>query len=232
MVLPIRDEYRKLGLFPWVTIILIGVNVLAFLYEILQGSNLEGFFNTFAVVPYEFSTGQDAPPLNPFGFYSTLLTSMFLHGSLAHLLFNMLYLWIFGDNVEDAMGHWRFLVFYLLCGLCGTAAHIYFNPASQIPSLGASGAISGVLGSYLQLFPGHRIQVLALYTVLELPALLVIGFWLLTQVFSGIISLGTLDPHAAGIAYMAHIGGFVAGWLLTPAFAQRKAQVPHRFMRH
>ncbi|MEK7250100.1 MAG: rhomboid family intramembrane serine protease, partial [Bacteroidota bacterium] len=156
----------------------------------------------------------------PVSVYLTLLTSMFMHGGLAHIAGNMLYLWIFGDNIEDRLGHSRYLIFYLLSGVLASLAHVFstftFGGDPNIPSLGASGAISGVLGGYLILFPGKRVRVLMFNMLQEVPSIVAIGFWFVLQLFSGI---GSMGGQGGGIAYAVHIGGFVAGLVLVKLFA-------------
>ncbi len=154
---------------------------------------------------------------SPSPIYLTLLSAMFMHGGLLHLGGNMLYLWIFGDNVEDRMGHLKYLIFYLLCGFLASATHIFFGPNSVIPSLGASGAIAGVLGAYLVLFPRQGVRVFQFGLIFEVPALIVIGLWGLLQFISGFGSLGS-GGASGGVAFMAHVGGFVAGILLVFLF--------------
>jgi membrane associated rhomboid family serine protease len=221
MVLPLGDDNTGRVLFPAVTIALIAVNIVVFLIEISQGTRIEGFFQTWAVVPAEYSARTDLPPTQPFPFWATIFTSMFMHGGWMHLIGNMLYLWIFGDNVEDAMGRGRYLVFYVLCGVAASLAQIAINPDSQIPSLGASGAISGVLGAYLVMFPGRRVRVLLLRMITYLPAIVVIGFWIVLQFISGIGQLSQTE-ETGGVAYAAHVGGFVAGFVLVWLFRKRR----------
>jgi len=226
-MLPIGDE-RVQGPAPLVTFGLIALNVLAFGVEFMQPSEgaLQSFIEAWGVVPREYSMARDLPPTIPLPFWSTLFTSMFLHGGLMHLGGNMLYLWIFGDNLEKTMGGMRFLIFYLVCGLAASLAHILFGPASTIPAVGASGAISGVLGGYLVLFPKNTVRVLTRGGIANVPAIVVLGFWIVIQMINGIGSMAT-TTETAGVAYMAHIGGFVAGLVLVklmgsqrqPAFA-------------
>jgi membrane associated rhomboid family serine protease len=233
MLMPIGDE-RSDGrlLTPYVTFALIAINVAVFLLLQLPSN---AFTYGFSVVPAEIMSGRDlvrpaaegrilipqAPGPSPIQL--TILTAMFMHGGWLHLLGNMLYLWIFGDNVEEAMGHTKFLIFYLLCGVAATFAHIFFNQGSVIPSLGASGAIAGVLGGYLLMYPSRRVRVLigfGIVTIVHLPALIVIGFWAVMQLMSGIGSIApkTEQTGGGGVAYMAHVGGFVAGLLLVSLF--------------
>lgn len=206
-MLPIGDDNSARRLFPLVTYALIVLNVLFFLVELNGG---DAFIMQWAFVPSRFLA-------NPMGDFITLFTSMFMHGGWLHLGGNLLYLWIFGDNVEDRFGHVKFLVFYLLCGLGATFAQLMFSLDSNIPNLGASGAIAGVLGSYILMFPNGRVRVLQGRGVVQAPALLVIGFWIVLQLFSGIGSVAN-TADTGGVAYMAHIGGFVAGFVLTLLF--------------
>ena len=217
---PIGDDRVQGGPPPLITLGLIALNVLCFLVELAQPSDaaLQSFIQAWGVVPREYSTAQDLPPTIPFPFWSTLLTSMFLHGGWMHLGGNMLYLWIFGDNLEKVMGAFRFAVFYLVCGLAASLAHIAFGAGSNVPAVGASGAISGVLGGYLVLFPQNRIRVLTRGGIASVPALVVLGFWIVIQFISGIGSLSA-TTETGGVAYMAHIGGFVAGLVLVKFMA-------------
>ena len=183
------------------------------------------FQTQYALIPAEFLAGRDLPPAIPIPIWLTLLTSMFLHGGILHLLGNMLYLWIFGDNVEDAMGSVRFLIFYLACGIVAAFAQIAIGPSSSVPMLGASGAIAGVLAAYFMLYPQSRILTLVpLFFFLRLvavPAVFLLGFWFLWQVISGAGALG----NAGGVAFFAHIGGFLAGLVLVFPFRQRHVPV-------
>jgi len=218
---PIGDERVQGGPPAIVTYGLIALNVLAFLVELGQPSEaaLQSFIQAWGVVPREYTAMRDLPPTIPLPFWSTLLTSMFLHGGWMHLGGNMLYLWIFGDNLEKVMGAARFILFYLLCGLAASAAHIAFGGGSSVPAVGASGAISGVLGGYILLFPGNKVRVLTRGGIMHVPALVVLGFWILIQLFNGIGSVVTTSETGGGVAYMAHIGGFVAGLVLVKLFA-------------
>jgi|SRR6478609_10947025 membrane associated rhomboid family serine protease len=213
---PIGDDGESGGSAPVVVVALIALNVIAFFIELGQPSDqaLQSFIQAWGVVPREYVARQDLPPLIPLPFWSTLFTSMFLHAGWMHLGGNMLYLWIFGDNLERAMGHGRFLVFYLVCGLLAGFAQIITSGASNVPSLGASGAISGVLGGYLLLFPHNRVRVLTRVGVSSVPAIFVLGFWIVIQLISGFGSIASTSESGGGVAYMAHIGGFVAGLAL------------------
>ncbi len=230
-MIPIGDDPGPRHITPIVTFGLILANIAVFVYELSLGAGIEGLFRSAGVIPLEFAQNRDLPPPAPVPgvYYTTLLTSMFLHGGFLHIASNMLFLWIYGDNVEDSMGHARFLLFYLLCGLIASAAHIFFNWESRIPSVGASGAIAGVLGGYLIMFPKASIRTLLLLgpfiTMTRVPALVLIGFWFVTQVFSGIASLGETE-QTAGVAFWAHVGGFIAGLVLIFLFRQ-----PRRFQQ-
>jgi membrane associated rhomboid family serine protease len=215
---PIGDDRNAGGSAPLVVIGLVVLNALAFLLELAQPSQgaLQSFIQAWGVVPHEYVVRHDLPPNIPLPFWSTLLTSMFLHAGWMHLGGNVLYLWIFGDNLEGVMGHGRFMSFYLICGIAAGLAQIVASGASNIPSLGASGAISGVLGGYLVLFPRNRVRVLTRGGIASVPAVVVLGLWIVIQLVSGIGSIAN-TTESGGVAYMAHIGGFVAGLLLVKA---------------
>jgi membrane associated rhomboid family serine protease len=219
-MLPIGDENDHAGV-AFLTISLIGLNVIAFLNEINRPEEaVQAFIFTWGVVPREYSLGADVAPFIPYPFWTTLFTSMFLHGGWGHLMGNMLFLWIFGDNIEHRLGHVRFLIFYLASGVAASFAHILFNSGSPIPAVGASGAISGVLGGYLLLFPRNNVYVLTWGGVMAVPAIFMLGLWILTQLFSGVGSIAATDQTTGGgVAYMAHVGGFVAGLIFAPLFA-------------
>jgi len=206
-MLPIGDDDSSRRTFPLVTYVLIALNVLFFFVEMSGG---DAFIGEWAFVPSRFLA-------NPVGDSLTLLTSLFMHAGWLHLGGNMLYLWIFGDNVEDRFGHVKFTIFYLLCGLGATFAQLAFSVGSSVPNLGASGAIAGVLGAYILLFPQGRVRVLQGQQVIQVPALIVIGLWIVLQLFSGIGSIAA-TADTGGVAYMAHIGGFVVGIVLTFLF--------------
>jgi membrane associated rhomboid family serine protease len=245
MIMPIGDDNTGRTIRPWVTYALIAANVLVF--ALFQGMGAdEKFTYSFSTVPREIATGQDevspdheeehpitgqpitVPGLQPtpVSVYITLLTSMFMHGGIAHLLGNMLFLWIFGDNIEDELGHLRYVVFYLVCGLVASLAHVFttiaFHGAGSehalIPSLGASGAISGVMGGYLVLHPHRRVLVLLFRMITRVPAYVAIGMWFLFQVISSLGAFGE-GSQTGGVAYAAHIGGFIAGLVLVRLFA-------------
>jgi len=265
-MIPIRDTLPSRR-FPVVTVALIVVNLLVFLYQgylqtrpaelndgiawqneglspppafdsasyrthTLSGGNpalyplsaADRFVSQYALIPAELLRGEDLPPKIPIPIWMTVLSSMFLHGGLLHLLGNMLYLWIFGDNVEDAMGPIRFLVFYLMCGAAAALAQIAVDPGTTIPLVGASGAIAGILAAYFMLYPYARvitlIPIFFFLRLMAIPAVLLLGIWFLLQVISGAGSLGS----AGGVAWFAHIGGFVAGAILV--FPLRRRGVP------
>ena len=210
-MLPIGDDNSGERTFPIVTYALIALNVLFFFFELGGG---DAFVKEWAFVPSRFLAN---PPADA----GTIFTSMFMHAGWMHLGGNMLYLWIFGDNVEDRFGHGTFAAFYLLCGLAATFAQLLFSPGSNVPNLGASGAIAGVLGAYLLLFPNGRVRVMQNQQVVQMPAVTVLGFWIVLQVFSGIGSISN-TADTGGVAYMAHIGGFAAGCVLTMALRGRR----------
>ena len=240
MLFPIGDDNSDRSTTPIVNYILIAINVLVFVFFQGMGAN-DRFTYAFSTVPREIVTGQDqvtapriiedpvsgdkfqAPGLQPtpFTVYITLLTSMFMHGGWAHLFGNMLFLWIFGDNLEHVMGHGRYLIFYLLCGLIASLAHVFttvaFGGNQLVPSLGASGAISGVLGGYILLFPKRRVKVIMFNMLTEVPAMVALGLWFAFQLISGLGVLGS-GSQEGGVAYAAHIGGFIAGLVLVKLF--------------
>jgi membrane associated rhomboid family serine protease len=207
---PIGDDNTGRRSVPIVTYVLIAINVIVFLLE-LQGG--DAFIRRWAFIPAQFTD-------NPSGEAVTALTAMFLHGGWMHLFGNMLYLWIFADNVEDRFGKVWFLIFYLVSGFAATAAQYLVTPQMNIPNVGASGAIAGVLGAYILLFPRALVRVAIGYSVVAMPALIVLGMWIVLQLFSGVGSIATTDETAntGGVAYMAHIGGFVAGLALAFLF--------------
>jgi membrane associated rhomboid family serine protease len=200
-MMPLGDESPKNESFPLVNYALILLNALFFLVE-MQGG--ESFVEKWAFVPSRFLA-------SPSTEFLTLFTSMFMHAGFMHLGGNMLYLWIFGDNVENRFGKLPYLIFYLVCGLGATFAQTFFDPQSSIPNVGASGAIAGVLGAYILMFPQEKIKVLAGRSIVLIPALAVIGFWFLLQFTSGISSLYSATGNEGGVAYMAHVGGFLSG---------------------
>lgn len=218
-MIPLKDTVQARS-FPMVNWILIGVNILAFLIELNFGPDIERFIAAFGLVPVRLL---DVPSLAQ---VLTIFTSMFLHGGWLHLISNLLALYIFGDNVEDRVGHGRYLVFYLLCGLIAALTHIAFNATSPVPTIGASGAISGVLGAYFILYPRARVITLIPLFIfpwfVEIPAVFYLGFWFLSQLFNGALSFGAGAQMYGGVAWWAHAGGFLAGFLLVGLFQQRR----------
>ena len=212
-MLPIGDDNSSRRTAPLATYALLALNILFFFVELGGG---DAFIEKWAFVPSRFLA-------NPAGDFLTLFTAMFMHAGWLHLGSNMLYLWIFGDNVEDRFGHIKFTIFYLLCGLAATFAQLAFSLDSNVPNLGASGAIAGVLGAYILLFPKKNISVLQGQRVIQVSALIVIGLWIVLQLFSGIGSIAD-TAQTGGVAYMAHIGGFVAGFVLTFLFRGNRGQ--------
>ena len=231
-LMPIGDDNHGRINTPIVTYILIGINLLVFFGLQMQS---DAFTYGFSVIPREITSGQDlvkgiptpygvipqAP--GPVPIFLTIFSAMFMHGGFAHLFGNLLYLWIFGDNVEDALGGVKFLIFYLICGIAATFAQIFTDASSVIPSLGASGAIAGVLGGYLVMYPTRSVRVLFGFAIVSLPALIVIGLWGVLQFMSGYGSIapGT-EQGKGGVAYFAHIGGFIAGLALVSLFRNRR----------
>ncbi len=219
-MLPLKDTVPSRS-FPIVNWALIILNVLAFLWLSGAGPWQERLISAFALIPRRLVLDWS----NPFE-YATILTSMFMHGGWAHLLSNMLALYIFGDNVEDRMGSGRYLVFYLLSGTAAALAHVFFNPLSPLPTVGASGAISGVLAAYLLFFPTARVITLIplffLPWFVEIPALIYLGMWFISQLFNGMFAVVAGIQALGGVAWWAHIGGFVAGFILAPLFARRR----------
>jgi rhomboid family protein len=221
-MIPIGDDDSGRLTRPYVTYLIIALNVLVFLLEITRPSEaaLQSFFMKWAVVPKEYALHTDLPPQIPFPFWFTLISSMFLHGGWMHLIGNMLFLWVFGDNVEDRWGHLKFFIIYIICGIAAGLTHIFFNLNSSLPSLGASGAISGILGAYLVLFPKNRIRVLSRVGIVTVPAIVMLGFWILIQFISQMSEMGH-TAQSSGVAYWAHIGGFLAGIIFAFLFGRR-----------
>jgi membrane associated rhomboid family serine protease len=227
-VIPIRDTIPAKNK-PFATWILIAANTLVFFFELmLPEPVLQAFFYYFGVVPARYSHPEWAAWVGlPLDDYWPFFTSMFLHGGWLHIIGNMWTLWIFGDNVEDRMGTLRFLCFYLICGLAAGLVHYLTNPESTLPTVGASGAIAGVLGAYFLFYPTARVVTLIplffLPLFVEIPAVTYLGFWVLSQIFSGALSLG-LPEDVGGVAFWAHVGGFVAGAILCWLFVMRKQE--------
>jgi membrane associated rhomboid family serine protease len=227
-MIPLRDAIPS-GSFPAVTALLITLNVLAFFYELSLGRQLDVFIMQYGAVPLRFVLAGQMEQVSTIERVLPLFISMFLHGGWLHLGGNMLYLWIFGDNVEDRLGHGRFLLFYLTCGLAAALAQIYAAPTSRIPMVGASGAVAGVLGAYLILLPHSRvlalIPILFFFQIVELPAFLFLLFWFLMQFLNGAVSITAAPYMTGGVAWWAHVGGFVSGTALGFLLSKRKRQV-------
>jgi len=211
---PIGDDNSARRSVPYVTYALVAINVVVFFLELNNGDT---FIQEWAFIPARFSA-------DPTANLPTVFSAMFMHGGWLHLGGNMLYLWIFGDNVEDRFGHVKYLLLYLLAGIAATFAQYFVLPESNVPNVGASGAIAGVLGAYILMFPRARINVLLGRSVVAMPALVVLGFWIVLQLVSGVGSIARTDADVGGVAYMAHVGGFVAGFLM--AFLFRGAGNP------
>jgi membrane associated rhomboid family serine protease len=230
-VFPIGDEQNGRILRPVVNYTLIAINILVFLYQLTlpdtpRDPALQDFVFRWGAIPSEISNGRHL---------ETLLTSMFMHGGWLHIGGNMLFLWVFGDNVEDAMGHVRYLLFYLLCGLAAGLAQVFIDASSTGPLVGASGAIAGVLGAYILLFPRGKIRTIVFLgffvTVVLIPAWVQIGIWIVLQFFNGVAGLGVHTEESGGVAYWAHIGGFIAGAVLVWLFRDQKAVERQRAAR-
>jgi membrane associated rhomboid family serine protease len=249
MLFPIGDDNSDRHLTPFVNYTLIAINIIVFVFLQGMGNDLNFTF-AYSTVPAEILSGSDIvtdskmlqdpitgqtvelPGLapTPIPVYLTLITSMFMHGGIAHIAGNMMYLWVFGDNLENAMGHSKYLLFYLVCGIIASLSHVfttaYTNQSGLIPSLGASGAISGVLGGYLLLFPSRSVHVWLMWGIMSVPAFVALGLWIVFQVINGMGMLG--GEEAGGIAYAAHIGGFIAGLILVKMFVNRAEPLPHK----
>jgi len=221
-MIPLRDSQPSYST-PFVTISLITVNTLVFLFQVsLDRFSLNHLIALYGVVPDRFQA-------------ASLVTSMFLHGGWLHLIGNMWFLWIFGDNVEDILGHGKFLLFYLLCGVAAALVHVLFNPGSRLPTIGASGAIAGVMGAYMVKFPRSRVLTLVpiffFLTTMEIPASVILVYWFVVQFFSGVGSIGYSHLSQGGVAWFAHVGGFVGGMLLIFAMRPRERYSRRRELR-
>ena len=218
-MIPYKDD-NPTSTFPFVTIMLIVANMYVFFYTITHMSDIEGYKKivySYGAIPSYLLSFEKLQPIHP---SLTVFTSMFMHGGLLHLGSNMLYLWIFGNNIEDTLGHFSFLMFYILCGIAAAYAHAFTAPSSLMPMIGASGAVSGVLGAYILMFPRAKVYTLIFLgffiQVIRLPAYFVIGFWIVIQLLNGLFSKGVADQ--GGVAWFAHIGGFLAGLALIILF--------------
>lgn len=247
-MLPLRDDNTDSRTTPWVNYAFIVANILVFVLFQGLGSN-EAFTNSFSAVPEEILSGKDVIGniqisdsrgntgnlylgQTPISVYLTLISSMFMHGGFAHISGNMLYLWIFGDNLEDLMGHLKYFTFYMICGVVASLSHVFctglFGSNPLIPSLGASGAISGVLGGYLLLFPHRRVTVLFMRQLMDVPAFVCLGIWIVFQLAESSGILGG-SAESSGVAYAAHIGGFIAGVCLVRLFAKPRDDFRPRY---
>ena len=227
-MIPLKDDNPTYTV-PFMTVGIIVINILVFLYELslggllLNGQEAQRFIWAMGIIPYELTRFGDAMSPTPIPFYLTPFTAMFIHGGLLHVGGNMLYLWIFGNNIEDALGHLHFLFFYILCGLIATLTHVISSPSSPIPMVGASGAIAGVLGAYFMQFPAARVHVLIpfffIFRIMHIPAMVVLGFWFLMQILNASATSG--GAHS-GVAWFAHIGGFIVGYILMRRYQKRR----------
>ena len=228
-MIPIRDRNPS-GTFPAVTVAIILACTASFLFELTLGQGLERFFRAYALVPGDITYGLETGTLGFPSAAAPFFASMFLHGGWLHLIGNMWFLWIFGDNVEDVLGHVRFATFYLLCGLAAGLTHYYLSPLSTVPTIGASGAIAGVLGAYLVRFPDARVLTLVPFgffiQMMELPAWLTLGVWFLLQAIGAFVTLGAAGRQGfTGVAWWAHVGGFLAGIVLVGVLRPRRVMV-------
>ncbi len=219
-MIPLRDE-NPISTTPIVVYILIAINITVFFHQLSLGEQLNNFFQLYAVIPQELTASlAGTPPDQPVPELFTLVSSQFLHGGWMHIGFNMLYLWIFGNNIEDCLGHSKFLIFYLVCGVLAGLTHWFFATESLVPTLGASGAIAGVMGAYVIKYPKAQILTLLplgiIFTTIRIPAIFFLGFWFLQQAISSFASLSMLDNAGGGVAYLAHAGGFVFGIIIGP----------------
>ena len=224
-MIPLRDDIPT-ETFPFVTIFLIAANCLSFFYQLSLGPGASEMIVSLGVIPFELTSGVDLAPSHGIASEFTLFSSMFLHANLFHLGGNMMFLWIFGNNVEDSTGHLRFILFYILTGLAAAGLHIWLHPESKVPLVGASGAVSGILGAYFLLYPRARVLTLVLlgffFQTFLVPASIFLGIWFLLQFLSASLSFG---GQAAGVAWFAHVGGFVAGMPLLLLMKKKKVRL-------
>jgi membrane associated rhomboid family serine protease len=207
--------------FPLITVILIALNSIVYLYQVSLGEAFTEFIHSMGLLPFEITHHIDLLPSGPSPIYLTIFSSMFMHGSIVHLLGNMLFLWIFGNNVEDYLGRKKYVIFYLLCGVAAALTQILFNSDSKVPMVGASGAIAGVLGAYLLLYPRAKVTTVIIFVffirLIKIPAVVVLSFWIIYQFLYGISSLA-VQTGDSGVAWFAHIGGFICGMVLIKLF--------------
>ena len=229
-MIPLKDK-NPTEITPFLTIGLIVINIAVFVFQVSLGQNAQRMVIEFGAIPWEITHLSNHPQSMHISPYMSMLSAMFLHGGLMHLGGNMLYLWIFGNNIEDAMGHLRFIIFYTICGIVASLCHVFSNPHSMVPMIGASGAISGVLGGYLVLYPHARVTTLIILgwfiRLVDVPAVILLGFWFLLQLASSFM----VKTEGGGVAWYAHIGGFVAGVVLVRAF-KRPRKRPRRKRHH
>lgn len=228
-MIPLRDE-NPTKTFPFVTIIIIAINLLVFIYELSLGVHIEDKISQFALIPYDITH-----LINKANLF-TLITSLFLHAGFAHIIGNMLYLWVFGNNIEDAIGHIRFVFFYLFCGVVASLGHILTALNSKVPVIGASGAVSGILGAYLLLYPRAKVLVLIplfyFWRIAKVPAMWFLGFWIVLQLIYGTGSFLLLEATSkTGVAWFAHIAGFLSGLIFIRVLVKRKKRTP-TLIRH
>ncbi len=221
-MIPLKDDLPT-RTFPFVTIAIIALNIVVFFYEVSLGPRTEALIFTYGVIPFNLIYGVESgrPPIPIF---ASLFTSMFLHGGFMHVAGNMLYLWIFGNNIEDVMGHLRFVFFYLICGIAAVYSHALLDATSQVPMIGASGAVSGVLGAYLLLFPHAKVLTLIpiffFIRIVQVPAVIVLGLWIVVQFVNGLFS----GSQMGGVAWFAHVGGFLIGMALIHLFKKKQGR--------
>jgi len=225
-MIPYKDD-NPTERFPFFTISFIAINILVFFVQIINPAHLGRIVYDYGAIPHALLTFRDVQPIHP---VLTLFTSMFMHGGFLHLASNMLYLWIFGNNIEDKLGYVKFILFYIMCGVAAAYAHALTNPSSTTPMIGASGAVSGILGAYLLLFPRARVHTLIFLgffiQVVRLPAVIVIGFWIVIQFINGMVTAGS-SSHG-GVAWFAHIGGFLVGISCIKFFLTRRKRYYYR----
>ncbi len=230
-MIPIGDSVRS-RTFPYVNLAIISANFLVFFYELSLGNQVDAFLNDWGAVPHLVTNYFGHPGDYPLRVLFTPITAMFIHGGWLHILGNMIFLWVFGDNVEDAMGHVGYLLFYMLAGIAAATAQIWADTSSVLPMVGASGAIAGVLGAYLVLYPRATIATIIFplfFWAIPIPAFILIGMWFLIQLLSGAAAVGTAVGASEGVAWWAHVGGFLAGVLLVWVFRRRRTRPVGRF---
>ena len=220
-MIPYKDD-NPINIIPASTILIISLNMLIFIMQLLSGEDSGSIVYSYGAIPQNITGFKSSQPIPA---YLTILTSMFMHGGVFHIAWNMLYFWIFGNNIEERLGHLRFILFYLFCGVVAALSHILLSPDSNVPMIGASGAVSGMLGAYILLFPTSQVRTIVLLgfyvTVVRVPALIVIGIWAIIQVVSGLLSQG--NAAQGGIAFFAHVGGFVAGLFTIKLWQPRRS---------